>query len=326
MLSAAAFSVGWKHEAQKGSSAQAALARRDGAERIVLSGAARLRANQAAASTARHVRAARARRRRVRAGVDGRGAPAARRPLATALNNSAGNAASSVVAGASSVSSDLAKLTSELHTLTSYLETTPSRQLDSGYVAAQTAYITKTIDQISGEQSDLGERRLRVHEGRAVRGRPRRRAQRHELTTARRDEHAVADAQDAFRLRGDAVVVRDEQHRHPVLVAHAAEQVEDLRAGLGVERAGRLVREQQPRPVRERARDRDPLALAAGERRRIAVDPLAEPDLDEQLARPRARARRATARPSIGTCTFSSAVSVVIRLWNWKTKPTVSAR
>src|SRR5439155_14111115 len=40
----------------------------------------------------------------------------------------------------------------------------------------------------------------------------------------------------------------------------------------------------------------------------------------------RSRSRRPRVLPSIGTCTFSSAVSVAIRLWNWNTKPTVCAR
>ena len=52
-----------------------------------------------------------------------------------------------------------------------------------------------------------------------------------------------------------------------------------------------------------------------------------EPDLVEQLRRPRdALAARPSPRPSIGSWTFSAAVSVGIRLWNWKTKPTTVAR
>ncbi len=111
-----------------------------------------------------------------------------------------------------------------------------------------------------------------------------------------------------------------------MLVAHAADQVEDLRAGVGVERAGRLVRQQQPRPVRERARDRDPLALAAGQRRRIGCSIRSSSPTSTSSSRARLSRSPRDRRPSIGTWMFSSAVSVVIRLWNWKTKPTVSAR
>ena len=95
----------------------------------------------------------------------------------------------------------------------------------------------------------------------------------------------VEDAEDPLGLSGDAGVVGHEQDRRPVLVADAVQHVEDLGARLGVERAGRLVGEQQPRPVRERARDRDALALAAGEGWRVAVGARREADLVQQLAR-----------------------------------------
>ena len=49
-----------------------------------------------------------------------------------------------------------------------------------------------------------------------------------------------------------------------------------LRVEFRVERSGRLVGEHQLRPVRQRARDRDALPLAAGQRARLVVDPVAE--------------------------------------------------
>ena len=77
--------------------------------------------------------------------------------------------------------------------------------------------------------------------------------------------------------------------------------VEDLRAGLRVERAGRLVGEEQPRLVRERAGDRDPLALAAGERARPRLR-------SRRRARPRRAARAArSSRSRRRTCARSSA-------------------
>jgi hypothetical protein len=66
-------------------------------------------------------------------------------------------------------------------------------------------------------------------------------------------------------MRGRGLVVRHEQDRHPVLGAQLLEELEHLRAGRRIERSGRLVREEQARLVRERPRDRDPLALATGE-------------------------------------------------------------
>lgn len=150
MVSAAAFAVGWKHEAQRGSSAQAALltatARNHALSAAVVSA-------RAAALTARNS----AGRSRTEAATANAAALALRRRAAalTSALTSTGNAAGSVVGGASSVSSELSKLTSELHTLTTYLTTTPPRQLDAGYVASQTAYITKSIDRIDGDENSL---------------------------------------------------------------------------------------------------------------------------------------------------------------------------
>ena len=53
----------------------------------------------------------------------------------------------------------------------------------------------------------------------------------------------------------------------------------------GIEIPRRLVSQQDGRVVCERTRDRDALTLSAGEGRRIAANALAQPDLDEQLAR-----------------------------------------
>lgn len=150
MVSAAAFAVGWKHEAQRGSSAQAALLA-ETARNHALSGA--VVSARAAALTARSS----ARRSRADA-ASAQAAALALRQRAAALSSalrSTGSAAGSVVGGASSVSSELSKLTSELHTLTTYLTTTPARQLDPGYVSSQTAYITKSIDQIDGDENSL---------------------------------------------------------------------------------------------------------------------------------------------------------------------------
>jgi hypothetical protein len=151
MLSAAAFSIGWKHQAQKGSSAEAALVA--ATARTHLLAGSLSSANIAAAQAKAAARRARARAVAAQASTTAMLQHA--QAVAAALNDASGSA-NAVTAGASSVGSDLAKLTSELRTLTSYLETTPSAQLDSGYVAAQTAYITKTISRITGEQGDLG--------------------------------------------------------------------------------------------------------------------------------------------------------------------------
>ena len=53
-----------------------------------------------------------------------------------------------------------------------------------------------------------------------------------------------------------------------------------------VEVAGRLVGEQQRRAVDQRPGDRDALLLAAGELRRVVVQPVAQADALEQLRGP----------------------------------------
>ena len=78
----------------------------------------------------------------------------------------------------------------------------------------------------------------------------------------------------------------DEDVGQPELVLQVVEQVDDLGLDRDVERGDRLVEQHQPRVDRERARDADALALAAGELVREAVDVLGvQPDALEQLAR-----------------------------------------
>ena len=93
-------------------------------------------------------------------------------------------------------------------------------------------------------------------------------------------EHVVAELGD------DAQVVRDEQHRHAVLVLQPAQELEDLRLHGDVERRRRLVGDQELRAARDRHRDHDALPHAARELVRILVEPLrrrGNADLLEQL-------------------------------------------
>ena len=81
-----------------------------------------------------------------------------------------------------------------------------------------------------------------------------------------------------------AQVVRDEHVGQMHLVLELVEQVDDLRLDRDVERGDRLVEHDQLRVDRQRAGDPDPLALAAGELVREAVDVLGvQPDALEQL-------------------------------------------
>ena len=87
-------------------------------------------------------------------------------------------------------------------------------------------------------------------------------------------------------------------------------------AGLGVEVAGRLVGEQDARPVDQGPGDGGPLHLAAGQLARPVLEPMAEADAVEQLDGPLAQLARGgrTSRQTecaiiCGISTFSSVVS-----------------
>ena len=122
------------------------------------------------------------------------------------------------------------------------------------------------------------------------------------------DDAAVAQRDRFVGQRRQLGIVRDEHERAAALAVDGHEQIDHLPAGGAVEIAGRLVGEQDRRIVRERARDRDALLLAARELRRIVMAAIG------RARRPRAapaRAPRASGAPaiSIGTRTFSNAVS-----------------
>ena len=125
---------------------------------------------------------------------------------------------------------------------------------------------------------------------------------------------AGAQPHDAVAALRQRVVVRDQDQRGAALDVAGEQKLDDLLAGRFVEVAGRLVGDQDRGVGRKRAGERDALLLAAGELRRIVVEPLGKADRGELL---RARASNASASPasSSGTATFSSAVMVGIR---WK--------
>ena len=85
-------------------------------------------------------------------------------------------------------------------------------------------------------------------------------------------------------LAGEAHLVGRDQHRH-ALRLKVADRLEHLADQLGVERAGDLVEQHRPRAGRERARDRHPLLLAAGEVVGAVVLAAREAEAVEQRAR-----------------------------------------
>ena len=113
------------------------------------------------------------------------------------------------------------------------------------------------------------------------------------------DDAAEIHHADAARHVADhGEVVADEQIGQAELVLQVAHQIEDLRLHGDVERRGRLVADDEFGFRRQRAGDRDALALAAGKFVRIfhAVVGM-QPDQRQQLADPR---RGYRARPGSG--------------------------
>ena len=82
-------------------------------------------------------------------------------------------------------------------------------------------------------------------------------------------------------------VVGDHHDRLARLVDRLAHEREDLDAGAGVERAGRLVGEDDLGPRHERARDGDPLLLAARELARQVLEAVTQADGARRSVEPR---------------------------------------
>lgn len=150
LLSAIAFSVGWRQQAQQGSSARAELAVAN----------AKVRTLGTSLAAARHATAqaqaqlAAARKARTAAASAARTVSHDAASLAAGLVAS-GKSADSVSSGAASIGAGVDRLAGELKTLTSYLTTTPASQLDAGYIATQASYLAKQLDELKAARSDL---------------------------------------------------------------------------------------------------------------------------------------------------------------------------
>jgi hypothetical protein len=144
LVSAAAFSIGWRHQAQRNTAAQSALAATTarvhrlqhemGTLRISLGEA---RGTAATATSSEKALA--------RAGAD----------VATQAAV-AGGSGSTVASGAGAVTTTAGRIASELKTLGTYLTTTPNGQLDPGYIGSQTAYLTRQLSRLQGDAGTLG--------------------------------------------------------------------------------------------------------------------------------------------------------------------------
>lgn len=139
LVSAAVFTIGWRHQTQQNAAVQSALAAA-AARNHKLSDA--LTAARAAVVHDQRVA------RRARASLQ-----AARASSATvaAQAGAAQTGATSVSSSATTMASAAGKIASELKTLTTYLTTTPAQQLDAGYIDSQAAYLLRQVDTLQSE-------------------------------------------------------------------------------------------------------------------------------------------------------------------------------
>ena len=97
------------------------------------------------------------------------------------------------------------------------------------------------------------------------------------------EDHSVVEEAHALRdVAGEAHLVGRDQHRHS-LGGELSDDRENLGHELGIERARYLVQQEEPWIHRERAHDRDPLLLPAGEPVRVLVPLVREAEAGEQL-------------------------------------------
>ncbi|TML77773.1 MAG: hypothetical protein E6G12_02345 [Actinobacteria bacterium] len=145
LVSAAGFSIGWRHQAQRDTAARTALAaataRTRGLEERVTALRASLGRQQAAATTATTAEHA---------------VVVAAAKVAAEATASSGTAGS-VSSGAGSLTASAGRIASELKTLDSYLTTTPAGQLDPGYISSQAAYLAQQLTRLQTDAGNLGD-------------------------------------------------------------------------------------------------------------------------------------------------------------------------
>lgn len=151
LVSAAGFSIGWRHQAQRDTAAQAALTAAATRAHRLEQRIAALRASLA--DTRRSAGRARA---AAAAATASEQALARSGAKVSAEATASGSRASSLSAGAGAVTGAATRISSELKTLDAYLTTTPTGQLDPGYIASQTSYLTQQLTRLQGDAGNLG--------------------------------------------------------------------------------------------------------------------------------------------------------------------------
>ena len=139
LVSAAIFTIGWRHQTQQNAAAERALAAQT----------TRVHKLTASLATAR-ADAVHARRKAARARASLQAAQASAATIA-AQSRAARSNATSVSGTGATMATAAAKISSELKTLTTYLTTTPSNQLDAGYIESQTGYLARQVEALKSD-------------------------------------------------------------------------------------------------------------------------------------------------------------------------------
>jgi prefoldin subunit 5 len=144
LVSAAAFSIGWRHQAQRDTAAQSALAavraRTHRLEHRIGTLQASLDRSHASAAAA-----AAAEKALARAGAK----------VGDEATAASGDAVP-IASGAGSLGTAATRIASELRTLDTYLTSTPTDQLDPGYIGSQTAYLGRQLTRLQSDAGTLG--------------------------------------------------------------------------------------------------------------------------------------------------------------------------
>jgi cytoskeletal protein RodZ len=151
LVSAAAFSIGWRHQAQRNTAAQSALAAARARTHELVQRISTLQTTlgeaRGAASSAHAAAAAAAASEKAlaRAGAS----------VAEEADVSHGNG-SAISSSADALAAAATRVAGELKTLDTYLTTTPTSQLDPGYIASQTAYLAQRLSRLQEDGGTLG--------------------------------------------------------------------------------------------------------------------------------------------------------------------------
>jgi len=144
LVSAAAFSIGWRHQAQHDNATQTALAAATARTHRLEQ---RIAGLQTSLARSRTITASAVAAEKALAGTGTQVAGDA---------TAAGGTAASVTSGAGSLTTEANRIASELKTLDTYLTTTPTTQLDPGYISTQSAYLAQQLTRLQGNAGTLG--------------------------------------------------------------------------------------------------------------------------------------------------------------------------